>query len=95
MILNETKTETRRLWKKRRARINSTHQIREKLFGPSQGLIHVLGVRREKLRDITAAGAWREGGYTREEYLRKWFEINPKSSRNPMVFVVTFKLVKR
>lgn len=85
------KTETRRLWKKRRAKPNSIHQLREKLFGPSKGKVHVLLVWREHLLDITEGGAKREGGYTRESFLKRWFEINPKSPANPMLFVVRYE----
>lgn len=84
------KTQTRRLWKKSRARVGSIHQLREKLFGPSKGTVKVLGVHRQNLLDLREEDAHNEGGYTREQFLKKWFEINPHSPENPLIFVVDY-----
>jgi len=85
------KTQTRRLWKRGRANVGAVHQLREKLFGPSKGTIKVLRVHQEHLLDITEADARKEGGYTREQFLQKWFMINPRSPPNPLVFVVDYR----
>lgn len=88
------KTQTRRLWKKARAKVGSIHMLKLKLYEKeTHGLILIKGVRQENLLDITEKDAIKEGGYSRESYLKKWFEINPKSPPNPKVFVVDFFLV--
>jgi hypothetical protein len=91
LIKEGWKTQTRRLWKKPRAKVGSVHQMKTHLFGPSLGKLRIERVWRERLLDITEEGAKREGGYTRESFLKKWFEINPKSPKNPLVFVVDFR----
>lgn len=94
MIHNGTKTETRRMWKNQRAKVGSLHKIKKWMFQESHhGLIRILDVRKEKLLDITEEGAKAEGGYTIESYIKKWFEINPKSSLNPKLFVIKFEYV--
>jgi hypothetical protein len=62
MILVGTKTQTRRLWKKPRARVGAIHQIKETLFGRSRGAIQVLGVRKEDLLEITEEKGISESG---------------------------------
>ena len=59
--------------------------------------LSIVDVHKEHLLDISERDAWQEGGYTREEFLRKWDEINPKnlSSANPEVYVVTFNTIQK
>jgi len=90
MILAGKKTSTRRLWKTPHASVGKVHRIRETLFGPSQGRILIKEVHKEKLLDITEEEAQAEGGYTRQQFLKVWFEINPESERNPEVYVIKF-----
>ena len=95
MILEGKKTATRRLWKKPRAKIGTVHQIKEGTwFNPSRGQILIKQVYKQKLLDISEKEAQEEGGYTKQEFLTKWFEINPKSERNPEVYVIKFEAIK-
>ena len=94
MILAGQKTQTRRIWKKPRAVVGSVHQVKEKMFGPRLTEIYIHAVHKEHLLDITGEDAYHEGGYSREEFLKKWFEINPKSPSNPEIYAVTFELVQ-
>ena len=88
------KTETRRLWKEQRAREGSIHRIKTKIFSKKHhGFIRILEVWKENLLDITEKGAYNEGGYSKETYLKKWFEINPSSPENPEVFVIQFQFL--
>jgi hypothetical protein len=95
MIHEGKKTETRRIWKKQRAIIGSVHLMKIKMLSKENfGKMKITNIIKNHLLDITEEGAQREGGYTREEYLKLWFKINPKSPKNPEVFVVNFEDIK-
>jgi hypothetical protein len=93
-IYKGAKTQTRRIWKKQRANVGAIHQIKLKMLEKKNyGKILIKNVWKQKLLDITDKEASSEGGYTRESYIKKWFEINPKSPKNPELFVVEFKFL--
>jgi len=92
MILAGQKTQTRRIWKKPRVRVGGVHQAKERLFGPAFARIKIHAIQKERLLDITSEDAYCEGDYSREEFFKKWFEINPKSSANPEVYAVIFEV---
>ena len=92
-ILFGIKTQTRRIWKKQRCRQGSIHKAKMVMLSKEFfAELFIIDVHEEHLLDISDNDAWAEGGYTRDEFLSKWDEINPRcpSSSNPMVFVVTF-----
>jgi hypothetical protein len=94
----ELKTETRRMWSKRRVKIGSIHKAKTKMLSKNYfALLQVVNVYQEKLRSITAEGARAEGGYTVESYIDKFYEINPQLDRKDFpfvwVWVVKFKKV--
>lgn len=91
MIQNGIKVETRRLWEKCRVKVDSTQLIKTQIFTKENfGRVAIMYCRQELLLEITEEGARREGNYTRDEYLKLWTEINPKSPDNPLVWVVGF-----
>lgn len=77
-ILDGVKTETRRVWKKARVRVGSVQQAKTELFGAPFALLKILDVHREAFQCLTEEDARAEGGYTREGFIRKFFQINPK-----------------
>ena len=101
-ILDGTKTQTRRIWKRARAKAGSVHKAKLGLFSKEFfALLKIKAVWREEFHSITEEEAKKEGGYTRESYIKKFFEINPKAykltdqGRIPFnVWVVEFELVK-
>lgn len=97
-ILSGLKTETRRPWKKPRAKRGSIHKAKTHMLSKNHfAQLLIIGTRRQRLLLITESEAKKEGGYTRKEYLDLWDTINPKAPAwtNPFVWVVEFKLYKR
>ncbi len=91
MIENGLKTETRRTWDQPRVKVGNIHQIKVKLFTKeNQGEVRIDYLRQENLQDITEEGARREGGYTREQYLKLFREIYPDAPENPKLWVIGF-----
>ena len=78
-IQDGTKTQTRRIWKKAQAKIGSIHKAKTEMFSKDYfALLVILDVHREEFHCLTEEDAQKEGGYTRESYIEKFFEINPK-----------------
>ncbi len=86
------KRETRRMWgEKPRVKINSKQMLKTKIFTKeNHGYVRILSLVHEPLLNITEEGARREGGYTREQYLKAFHEIYPDAPDNPLVWVLGF-----
>lgn len=96
LIQKGIKTQTRRIWKKPRCKPGSIHKAKTRMLSKDYyAELRIVSIHKEFLLDISERDAWCEGGYTREEFLRKWDEINPgyPSSSNPQVYAVTFNPV--
>ena len=98
-ILSRTKTETRRIWSKRRAKPGSTHLAKTKMLSKEYfAKLRILEVYKEWLLDITDEGSRAEGYKDRADYLNAFYRINKielweiLSGYNPLVHVVKFKL---
>jgi hypothetical protein len=99
MILVGTKTETRRLWKRQRAKVGSVHLAKLKMLSKEYfARLQINYVFQQRLGDITDEQVRKEGYSTRDEYFKKLCEIN-KMPYHPrvldmVVWVVGFELVK-
>ena len=95
MIINGTKTQTRRLGKKR-WNVGAIHQCQTKLFDNHSvfAKVRILDVYSERLMDISYADAQSEGGYSVDEYKAVWERINGMWITALFVWVVKFELVK-
>jgi len=91
LIQNGEKDVSRRMWEKARVKIGSEQLIKTKIFTKeNHGRILIKALHQESLLDITEEGARREGGYTREGYLKLFREIYPGAPENPVLWVVGF-----
>ena len=98
LIQQGLKIQTRRIWKKPHCKPGSIHKAKTKMLSKEfHAELFIIDIHKEFLLDISDKDASSEGGYTRDEFLRKWDEINSKypSSSNPEVYVVTFNPTQR
>ena len=96
-ILNGTKTQTRRIWKRRRAVPGSLHWAQRDLTPGSRfARLRVLRVWQERLRSIGHEDANAEGYPHRLAYLAAFKQISGHKMRvtNPVVWCVEFELVE-
>ncbi len=91
-ILNGRKTETRRLWKRRRARPLALHWCTTKLYDKDARFcrVRIVSCRREALGCITEEGAMREGYGCRAVFLDAFERINGTTPLDTIVYVVRF-----
>ena len=95
LILNGTKTQTRRLWPAGvHVKQGGEYQCRTTLFGPPFARMRITKLRSQRLLAITDAEARAEGFATAEEFLTAFRSINRHDSTyNPLVWVVEFEVL--
>ena len=92
-ILTGHKTQTRRKGKKR-WNVGAIHQCKTEMFGEPFAHVRILDVRREKLGDISAEDAKREGFSYAWEFFSAWNQIHGKVDMDEEVWVVEFECEK-
>lgn len=76
-------------------RVDHAYSIQPGRGKPGLGpRIRIVSIHKERLHDITLAGAKREGFPNRKAFFEMWDLLNPKSEPNPSVWVLRFKLVE-
>jgi len=96
VILSGKKTQTRRIWKRPRAKVGSIHRAKTVLFSRQYfALIRITEVRRERLGDISIEDIHREGYQTLAGFKAEWIRINGSWDPDAEVFVVSFELADR
>jgi hypothetical protein len=92
-ILSGRKTQTRRLWKKPRAKVGAVHKAKTALFSRDHfALIKITAFRKERLGDISLVDVRREGYDTLQAFTEEWIRINKIWDSELEVYVVSFEL---
>jgi hypothetical protein len=97
-ILSGRKTETRRLWKKPRAKVGSKHKAKTRLLSKdSFATLLIEKVWKERLGDISEESIYNEGYNRLEEYKTVLERANKRSKfrwdANLEVYAIKFKVV--
>ena len=75
-------------------RVWNTYAVQPARTAKSVGRIRLTNIRKERLNRITPEDARAEGFSGRDEFVRVWKELYPKSSLLDSVYVLEFELVK-
>jgi len=99
-ILNGTKTQTRRIWARQRAKVGATHLAKTKMLSKDFfAKVEIVRVFQETLGDISESDAKAEGYSSVEGYLRAFKKINKltdvelQEALKSKIWVVEFKKV--
>ncbi len=94
-ILVGTKTQTRRIWKKPRAKVGAIHLAKTKMLSKEFfARLEVLDVYQERLKDISDEDASAEGYHNAAAYRVAFCRINHlEKVPDIMVYVVKFRVV--
>jgi hypothetical protein len=95
-ILSRTKTQTRRVWKKKRANVGSIHLAKTKMLSKEYfAKLEIQAVYQERLIDISEEDAIAEGYPDSATYLTKFCEINKLKflPTDLITWVVKFRVV--
>lgn len=92
MILNKSKTETRRTWKTARVKVGNIYQCKTTLFGKTFATIKVIGLWKEPLCHISPEGVNSEGYNTLHAFMDMWMKINGSWNPDLSVWVIKFEL---
>lgn len=87
------KTQTRRVWRKPRAKIGALHLAKTNYTKDYFAKLLILDVHKERLGDITKVDALREGFESIADFKSEWTHINRGWDPDLIVTVVTFKVV--
>ena len=95
MILEGTKTVTRRVWKKPMVKIGGIYKAKLKMLSKEYfAKIRILNYTKQELGDMTDEDANKEGYTDLMAFHDKWIEINGNWIDNMIVDVIEFELVK-
>lgn len=93
MIKNETKTATRRNWKKPMVKVGGIYKVKTRMITKDYHcLIRVKKIYKEMLCCMTDQDAVKEGYSNLVKFARIWEKINKKLDPNQIVTVVEFEL---
>jgi hypothetical protein len=97
LILNGTKTQTRRIWKRKRCNVGAVHLAKTEMLSKDYfAKLKILRVWQEELGEISESDAKAEGYASRKEYFAVFIEINKIEvvKLDLVVWCVEFKKVE-
>ena len=95
MILNGTKTATRRVWKKPMVKVGGIYKCKLKMLDKNYfAKIKIVNLYKQKLRDITEGDAIKEGYDCIRDFEKIWIKINDFWEDDLVVDVIEFEEVK-
>jgi len=93
-ILNGTKTETRRLWKRCLVKVGSAYKAKTNLANNSTfATIMIAYIRKERLGSIDNDGVEKEGCKSLDAFKQIWIDSYGSWQPDAQVFVIGFQLV--
>ena len=94
MILNGTKTSTRRVWKKPMVKVGGIYKAKLQMLSKEYfAKIKVTGLYKQGLYFMTNEDSRKEGYASIEEFGKIWIEINGEWNPNLIVYVIEFEVV--
>jgi hypothetical protein len=93
-ILGETKTETRRLWKRCLVKVGGTYKAKTNFRNSSTfATITITYIRKERLGNIDADSVRKEGCQSLDEFKQIWIDSYGSWQPDAQVFVIGFQLI--
>ena len=95
MILNGTKTATRRNWKKPMVKIGGIYKCKLQMLSKEYfAKIRVTKLFKQKLGEMNDEDCQKEGYDNFASFMRIWIEINKEWNPKMEVYVIEFNLLK-
>ncbi len=93
MILNGTKTATRRIWKKPMVKVGGIYKCKLRMLDKKYfAKIQVTKLYKQKLKKVTNEDARKEGYKSVVDFYKVFYDINGMIKMNQVVYVIEFKL---
>lgn len=96
MILNGTKTATRRVWKKPMVKVGGIYKAKLKMLDKKYfAKIKVIKLFKQELGEMNETDARKEGYKNIMDFHETWVKINGTWHDNQEVYVIEFEVVKQ
>jgi len=96
MILNGTKTATRRIWKKPMVKVGGIYKCKTKMLSKEYfAKIEVTKLYQQRLGEVMTEDAKKEGYKSIVDFYRVFEEINGMINMGQVVYVIEFKLWRK
>lgn len=95
LIRKGIKTEDIRRWKKPNVEVDKIYPVKSELnfFREPEIFIKILGIKKEKLGNISSEEASKEGFYDVREFHRKWIMEHKHWNPNEEVYIISFSKI--
>ncbi len=95
MILNGTKTATRRVWKRPMVKVGGIYKAKLKMISKDYfAKIKVTKFFKQKLKDMTQQDCEKEGYFEMGEFRNIWIKINGSWKEDLIVDVIEFEVIE-